>query len=72
MSNFHSLHSRQRIVQDNKNSITARITMEAWSRPDTFTFHPTSTTDVTWGIEYHNHRMMNIDLAFEWRAHISS
>jgi hypothetical protein len=31
-SDFHSLHSRLRIIQDDKNSITARITIETRCR----------------------------------------
>jgi hypothetical protein len=50
-SDFHSLHSRLRIIQDNKNGITARITMETRCRPDAFMLHPTSIAEVTWSIE---------------------
>lgn len=71
-SNFHSRHSRLRIVQDDESGIAARVTMETGSRSDTFTLHPTSTAEVTWGIIQSDCRVINTDLAFERRAIIDS
>jgi hypothetical protein len=71
LSDFHSLHSRLRIIQDNKNGITVRITMETRCRPDAFMLYPISTAEVTWSMEESDCQMMNTDLALKWRTIIN-